>query len=213
MTDTKKYTGGEKFANVLTHLLGTLIAIYAIVILVENSKNVLQAVSTAVYGGTLFLLFLSSTCYHWVANEKVIRVCQKIDHSAIYMLIAGTYTPILMLTVKFPLNVILVAMIWALAIVGIVFYCITDKSKSKSKKFATGLYLFMGWLSVFFFYNVWVASHLSVWLLLIGGLFYSLGCAFYLMKTRYMHAVWHLFVIAGAVMHYFAILELLKVVN
>jgi len=83
----------------------------------------------------------------------------------------------------------------------------------KSKRLSTILYLLMGWLSVFFIYNLWMASHLSVWLLLGGGLFYSLGCAFYMMKIRYMHSVWHLFVIGGAVMHYFAIIELLRSIN
>jgi len=114
-----------------------------------------------------------------------------------------------MLTVKLPLSIVLVAIIWCFAIMGIAFSCI----KIKSKALSTGLYLFMGWLSVLFIYNVWITSHLSLWLMLGGGLFYSLGCAFYLMKTRYMHSIWHLFVIAGAVIHYFAIMELLKAVN
>lgn len=209
MTDSKKHTPGERFANSLTHALGALIAIYGIVMLAETSKNMVQAVSTVIFGATLFLLFLSSACYHAMTNETAIRIFQKIDHSAIYLLIAGTYTPALLMTVKFPLDVTLLAVIWCLAITGIVFCCI----EIKSKKLSTGLYLFMGWLSVFFVYNVWTASPLTVWFLLAGGIFYSLGCAFYLMKIRYMHSIWHLFVLAGAVMHYFAIMELLRAVN
>jgi len=207
--ESKKYSTGEEVANTFTHWLGAFISLYGIVILAANSKNVVQAVSTGIFGATMFLLFQSSACYHAVTGEKAKRIFQKIDHSAIYMLIAGTFTPALLLTVKAPLNIALVAIIWCLAIVGIVFCCITHKSK----KLATGLYLIMGWLSVFFVYNVWMASPLSVWLMLGGGLFYSLGCVFYLMKLRYMHSVWHLFVLAGAVMHFFAILQLLKVVN
>lgn len=209
MAESRKYTIGEEFANAFTHLLGALMSIYGIVMLVANSKNTVQAVSTAIFGATLFLLFISSGCYHSVTNEKAKKIFQKIDHSAIYLLIAGTYTPALLLTVKFPLNIFLLTVIWCLAIVGIVFCCI----KIKSKSFSAGLYLLMGWLAVFFVYNVWTASHLTVWLLLVGGIFYSLGCAFYLMKIRYMHSVWHLFVITGAVIHYFAIMELLKAVN
>jgi len=209
MIKFKKYTLGEEIANAFTHLLAALISIYGIVILVENSKNLLQASSTAIFGATLFLLFQSSVFYHAMTNEKAKGIFQKIDHSAIYLLIAGTYTPALLLTVKFPLSIVLLSIIWCLAIVGIVFSCTT----LKSKRLSTGIYLIMGWLAVFFFYNVWMASHLSVWLMLGGGLFYSLGCAFYLMKLRYMHSIWHLFVIAGAAMHYFAILELLKAVN
>lgn len=209
MSQIKKYTPGETFANVFTHLIAALMSIYAIIMLEANSKTTLQSASTAVFGGTLFLLFMSSVFYHSMKNETAVRFFQKIDHSAIYMLIAGTYTPALMLSVKFPLNLILVFVIWGLAIAGIVVYCTTVKSK----RLSTGLYLIMGWLSLFFVYNVWLASHLTVWLMLGGGLFYSLGCAFYLMKSRYMHFVWHLFVIGGAVMHYFAIFELLKAIN
>lgn len=209
MIEPRKYTPGEKFANIWTHFLGVLMSIYAIVMLVTNSQNILQAVSTAVFGATLLLLFLSSVCYHSVTDETKIRFFQKVDHSAIYMLIAGTYTPALILTVKPPLSLFLVAMIWGLAIIGIIVYCTTLKSKYLS----TGLYLLMGWLSVFFIYNVWMASHLAVWLMLIGGLFYSLGCIFYLTKYRYTHFVWHLFVIGGAATHYFAIMELLKAAN
>jgi len=207
--EQRKYTVREEFANAFTHLLAALMAVYGIVILVANSKNAVQTASTAIFGISLFLLFQSSFFYHAMTNEEVKRIFQKIDHSAIYMLIAGTYTPVLVLTVKFPFDIILVASVWALAIIGIVFSCITVKSK----RLATALYLLMGWLSVFFIYNVWMASHLSVWLMLGGGLFYSLGCAFYLMKIRYMHSIWHLFVIAGAVTHFFAIMELLKAVN
>lgn len=209
MAEAKKYTLGEEIANTFMHLSAALISIYGIVILVANSKNVIQIAATAIFGVSLFLLFISSASYHATTNETIKRIFQKIDHSAIYLLIAGTYTPALLLTVKFPYSVILLAIIWALAIVGIGFSC----TILKSKKLSTAIYLFMGWLAVFFFYNVWLTSHLTVWLMLAGGLFYSLGCVFYLMKVRYMHAIWHLFVIGGAVTHYFAILELLKAVN
>jgi len=209
MTEQRKYSTGEEIANTFTHSLGALMSIYGIVLFAANSKSTLQAISTAVFGATLFLLFQSSACYHATTHEKRKRIFQKIDHSAIYMLIAGTYTPALLLTVKFPLSLALVAMIWILAITGIVFSCITIKSK----RLSTIIYLFMGWLSIFFVYNMWITSHLSVWLMLGGGLFYSLGCAFYLMKIRYMHSIWHLFVIAGALMHFFAIMEILKAIN
>jgi len=209
MGETRKYSTGEEIANTFTHSLGAFMSLYGIAIFAASSKNALQAISTTIFGVTLFLLFQSSACYHAATHEPTKRIFQKIDHSAIYMLIAGTYTPVLLLTVKFPLSLALVAMIWVLAITGIVFSCTTIKSKHLS----TALYLLMGWLSVFFIYNVWIASHLTVWLMLGGGLFYSIGCAFYLMKIRYMHSIWHLFVIGGAVMHFFAIMELLKAVN
>lgn len=203
------YTTGERLAHVLTHLIGALVSIYGIMVLEANSKNTVQAISTAIFGGTLFLLFLSSSIYHSMTNEKAKTFFQKIDHSAIYVLIAGTYTPALLLIVKFPFNVILLTIIWILAIFGIVFCCV----KLKSKSLSTALYLLMGWVSIFLIYNAWIVSPLAVWLMLGGGIFYSIGCIYYLKKTPYMHFVWHLFVMAGAAMQYFAIIELLKAVN
>lgn len=209
MIESRKFSTGEEIVNVFTHALGALMSIYGTVILTGASKNTAQSLSTTIFGGTLFLMFLSSVCYHAVTNATVKKSFEKLDHTAIYILIAGTYTPVLILTVKFPLSIALIGLIWVIAIAGIGFTCRTLKSEFLS----TVIYLILGWLSLFFVYNLWTTSHLSLWLLFGGGVFYSLGCIFYLMKLRYMHSIWHLFVIAGAVMHYFAIMELLKVVN
>lgn len=205
-----KYTPIEEFLNAFTHSIGALFSIYAIVMLAVASHNAMEASSTAIFGATLFILFQSSALYHAMVNETAKKVFRKIDHSAIFMLIAGTYTPILLLVVPFPLSVALLAMTWYLAITGIIYSCLTLKFKYLS----TGLYLVMGWLSLFLFYAIWNnASHLSVWLLLLGGLFYSVGCIFYLWKKKYMHSIWHLFVIAGAVAHYLSIMEILKTIG
>lgn len=205
-----KYTPKEEFFNAFTHSMGALFSIYAIVMLAVASKTALEAASTAIFGATLFILFQSSTLYHAMVNETAKKVFRKIDHSAIFMLIAGTYTPILLLTVKFPLSVALMSMTWYIAISGIIYSCLTLKFKYLS----TGLYLVMGWLSLFLFYSIWVnASHLAVWYLLLGGFFYSSGCIFYLSKKKYAHSIWHVFVILGAVSHYFAIMEVLKSVS
>lgn len=209
MVNSRKYTAGENFANSITHLIGVFLSIYGIAILEANSKTIAQSIATTIFGATLFLMFLSSVIYHAATNEKVMKFFQKIDHSAIYILIAGTYTPGLLFTVKFPLSIIMLAFIWTLAIIGIIFTCV----KLKPKHLSTTLYLLMGWVSLIFFNNVWTTSHLAIWLLLTGGVLYSIGCVFYLTKFRYTHFIWHLFVIAGAMMHYFAILELLKVLN
>lgn len=205
----QQYTRGEEIANSFTHLFAALISMYGMVVLVENSKNFIQAVSCAVFALTLFLMFQSSAFYHASTNTHTKKIFQKIDHSAIYLLIAGTYTPALLLALDFPWSVVMLVLIWGLAVFGIVF----SGSTLKSKRVSTAIYLIMGWMSVFFIYNVWIASHLTVWLMLAGGLFYSLGSLFYLMKFEYTHFIWHLFVIAGAVTHYFAILALLKALN
>lgn len=207
MSTEIKYTPKEEFANAFTHSIGALFSIYAIVMLAVNSSNATEAASTAIFGSMLFILFQSSALYHAMVNETAKKVFRKIDHSAIFMLIAGTYTPILLLTVEFPLSIALLAMTWYLAITGIIYSCLTLKFKYLS----TGLYLVMGWLSVFLIYSIWHnGGHQAVWLLLLGGLFYSFGCIFYLIKKKYMHCIWHMFVIAGAMSHYLCIMEILK---
>ena len=207
MTSDVKYTPAEEFANAFTHSIGALFSIYAIVMLAVNSHSPIEVASASIFGATLFLLFQSSALYHAMVNKTAKKVFQRIDHSAIFMLIAGTYTPILLLVVEFPLSVALLAMTWYLAITGIIYSCMTLKFKYLS----TGLYLVMGWLSLFLFYALWNnASHYAVWLLILGGLLYSLGCVFYLLKGKFMHCIWHLFVLAGAMSHYYSILEILK---
>ena len=205
-----QYTPAEEFANAFTHSIGALLSIYAIVMLAVSSSTPAEAASTAIFGATLFILFQSSALYHAMVNKTAKKVFQKIDHSAIFMLIAGTYTPILLLVVPFPLSVALLAITWYLAITGIIYSCLTLKFKYLS----TGLYLVMGWLSLFLFYYIWNnASHNAVWLLLIGGGFYSVGCIFYLIRKKFMHSIWHLFVIGGAMAHYLSIMEIIKTVK
>lgn len=202
-----KYSPMEEFANAFTHAIGTLLSIYGLVLLIVSSKTPTQTATTAIYGATLILLFQSSTCYHAMVNETAKKVFRKIDHSAIYLLIAGTYTPILMLVVPFPHSVALLAMTWYLAAIGIVFSCITLKFKYLN----TGLYLVMGWVSLFLIFRMWAYNPISVYYMLAGGLAYSMGCVFYLLKkVPFTHSLWHIFVIAGAVLHYLTVMSLLK---
>lgn len=209
MFEPEKFTSIEKFANSFTHLLGIFLSVFGIVVLAVNSKSTIQVIAALIFGASLFLMFSASVLYHSVTNINLVKFFQKIDHSAIYVLIAGTYTPCLLFTCKFPLSIILLGVIWALAIMGIVFICTALESKFLS----TALYLIMGWISLVLVDKVWAISPLAVWLLLAGGLFYSIGCVFYLGKFRYTHCIWHLFVLAGAAAHYFAILELLNAIN
>lgn len=202
-----RYTKEEELANALTHQFGAILAIVGIIILIFKSNNNVQMISSLIYGITLYLLFQVSTIYHAIVNQEIKNIFQKIDHSAIYLLIAGTYTPILLLTVKYPLSIGLLVFIWILAISGIIYSCLTVKFKYLS----TGLYLLMGWMSVLIMYEMWHnASPNTVFLLLLGGLFFSVGCIFYLSTKKYMHSIWHIFVIIGAIAHYFSIIEILK---
>src|SRR5574344_2105703 len=183
--EIKVYTKGEEFANAFTQALGAMFAIYAIVMLAVKSDTPLEKATTAVYGAMMFILFQASTCYHAMVNDTAKRVFRKIDHSAIYLMIAGTYTPLLMIAVKFPYSVALMAIMWYLAVSGIIFSCLTLKFKYLS----TGLYLLMGWLSVFLFYNLWtMTNHMAVWYLLGGGLFFSFKKTFYALNLAHFCA-------------------------
>ena len=203
----KQYTIGEEIANSISHTLGVMFSIYAIVMLAVKSSSPVEAATSTIFGATMLILFQSSACYHAITNEKAKMVFQKIDHSAIYVLIAGTYTPILMLTVPFPASVAIMSIIWYLAILGIVFSCI----KIKSKHISSGIYMLMGWMSVTLVWYLWHnGSNMAVWYLLGGGVVYTIGVIFYLLKFKYSHSIWHLFVLGGVILHYMSILSLLK---
>ena len=203
----RQYTIGEEIVNSTSHTLGVLFSIYALVILAVTSSTAMEATTSAIFGTTMFILFQASACYHAITSEKAKRVFQKIDHSAIYLLIAGTYTPMLMLTVPFPASVACMAMIWYLSILGIVFSCISLKSKHIS----SGIYMIMGWMSIALIWYIWNnSSHMAVWYLLGGGLLYTLGVIFYLAKFKFSHSIWHIFVLGAAFLHYMSIMELLK---
>lgn len=207
MSEEIKYSIKEEFLNAFTHAIGTLLSIYGLVMLVVTAKTPQQTASVAIFGAMMFIMFQSSTLYHAMVNETAKKVFRKIDHSAIFLLIAGTYTPLLLLIVPFPNSVALLAMTWYIAIMGIVFSCITLKFKYLN----TALYLVMGWLSLLLIFRLIELNNVEVIYYLIGGgLFYSVGCIFYLLKKiLFMHSIWHLFVLGGSVMHYLAILSLL----
>lgn len=208
MGNTKNYTQTEEFTHTFTHAIGALFAIYAMIMLATTATNFLQKTTVVIYASTMLILFLASTFYHAAVNKKVKEVFQKIDHSAIYLFIAGSYTPILMMTFSFPIAVFLILMIWCLSIAGIFFSCINLKSEYIS----TGLYLLLGWLSVVFAYTIWTKyPHYIMWMLLAGGMCFTAGSFFYLFEKKFMHAIWHIFVLAGIVIHYFCILKLLKI--
>ena len=202
----KKYTQAEEFFNAFSHALGAMFAIYAIVMLAYKSTTPLQCATTTIYGAMLFILFQSSVCYHAMVNETAKKVFQRIDHSAIYMLIAGTYTPLLMITLPQPYSIILMAIVWYLAIIGIVFSCMT----LKFKRLSTGLYLFMGWMSLFLAWVLWSKGYKeALALIFLGGIIYTAGTYFYVKPKKYFHGIWHLFVLLGAICHYFAIESML----
>ena len=210
MAEEKKYSFGEEIANSITHGVGVLLSIAALVILVVIALkygDIWHLVSFSIFGTTLILLYLASTLYHSFPQQAVKRILKIIDHSAIFLLIAGTYTPFMLVHLRSPLGWTLFGVVWGLALGGIVlksFYM------SRFKRLSLVLYIFMGWLSVFAFQEM--LQHMSynaILFLILGGVFYTSGVIFYVWKRLpYGHAIWHVFVLAGSIFHFFSVISL-----
>ncbi|MBM9616927.1 hemolysin III family protein [Desulfobulbus rhabdoformis] len=203
-----RYTPKEERANSWTHGFGTALAVAGLVILVVFSclyGTVWHVVSCSVFGASLILLYLASTLYHAVPHKNAKEILRIIDHAAILILIAGTYTPISLVSLRGPWGWSLFGAIWGLALLGIV---IETTWLRRYRAAMIGLYVTMGWAVV-----VAVKPMLrnieqgGLWLLLSGGLAYTGGIVFYLWRRLpFNHAIWHLFVLAGSILHYCAIL-------
>ncbi len=205
---TNRYTLAEEIFNSITHGIGACLSIAALVILVVFASvrgDVWRIVSFSIYGFTLFFLYLSSTLYHSISHEGAKRVLRKIDHISIFLLIAGSYTPITLVFMRGVWGWTLFGIIWFLAIAGITLNIF---SVEKMKHLSIFLYIGMGWLVVVAVKPMltMVPTGFLVWLL-IGGLFYTSGVVFYLWKRLpFNHGIWHLFVLGGSVAHYLGFL-------
>jgi hemolysin III len=199
---------GEKL-NTFTHLIGSALAIAGLSILVTVA--VLQGdpwkvFSFSVYGATLVLLYSFSTVYHAVQNPRAKAILQKLDHNAIYLLIAGSYTPIALVTLRGPWGWTLFGLSWGLALLGIVQELVIGH---RTRRLSMVLYVLMGWLVVIAIQPLMRAMPSAGLLWLVaGGLVYSLGIYFYIHgeRVRHFHGVWHLFVLGGSVCHFLCIL-------
>lgn len=196
----------EERLNAWSHGFGASLGIVALVLLILYSDNAKpwDLFSVIVYGISIIILFLASTIYHAVTNEKRKHYFRIVDHISIYLLIAGTYTPVLLILLTDSLGWPLFWTVWGIAAFGVVLKLFFT---GKFEIFSTLLYLVMGWLIVFDFSNVSVAlgSEGILWLY-AGGLFYTVGIVFYaLQRVPYNHVIWHLFVLAGAICHFFMV--------
>ena len=203
-TSEQAYSHKEEVMNVVSHAIGLVFAIIGLVYLVLRSDTATSVTSSAIYGASLTIMFLSSTIYHWVRGPHAKQFFKLLDHSAIYLLIAGTYTPILAISIGGWVGWTSIAVIWTIAIFGVVFKCFV---RHRFPKVSVITYLVMGWLSVILVYPLYqnLAAY-GLLLLVAGGLFFSIGVIFYVKKhLAFTHAIWHLFVIAGCACHYFAI--------
>ncbi|NOQ51712.1 MAG: hemolysin III family protein [Desulfuromonadaceae bacterium] len=203
-----RYNFGEEIANSLTHGVGVLLSIGGLAVLVGFASlhgNAWHITSCSIFGSTLILLYAASTLYHSISLPEVKRVLRIIDHSAIYLLIAGTYTPFTLVNLRGPWGWSLFGAIWGLALVGII---LKTTMLGKISGVSTIIYLIMGWVVVVATKPMFSAIDSGgLLLLLLGGLAYSSGIIFYAWKKLpYHHAIWHLFVMAGSLLHFFAIL-------
>lgn len=209
MIEGRGQTLGEEIANAVTHGAGLLASIAALPVLVltaAGQRDVWQIVGGAIFGATLIVLYLASTIYHGLPASRAKRVLRVIDHAAIYLLIAGTYTPFTLGALRGPWGWALLGTIWTLALLGIAAKCTLG---FRFPRLSTMLYIGMGWLIVIALQPL--ATRVSpaglAWLT-AGGLCYTGGVVFYATDTRirYGHALWHLFVIAGSTCHFLAVL-------
>lgn len=198
---------GERF-NSITHLIGATFALAGASVLVTYAAidgDPRKIVSYSVYGFTLFMLYLISTLYHSLAGQAK-RIFQILDHQAIYLLIAGTYTPFTLVALKGSLGWRMFATIWGLALFGIILEALPSKGL---RILPMIIYLIMGWLCLFALDSLIAAIPPDgfIWLL-AGGVFYTSGIVFFILDHWYpwCHGIWHLFVLAGSVSHYFTIL-------
>ena len=198
----------EELANSLTHGVGLALSVAGFIVLVVLAAirgSAWRIASCAVYGSTLICLYTASTLYHGIRSRRLKRVLKICDHSAIYLLIAGTYTPFLLVNLRGSWGSSLFAVIWGLAMAGILFKVWFVEHFSV---LSTMLYLLMGWLALVAVKPMLLSVPQSgvLWLL-AGGVLYTVGVVFYAWKKiPYSHAIWHGFVIAGSTCHYFAVL-------
>ena len=204
-----RYTAGEEIANAVSHGVGVVLAISGLTVLVAFASlhgTAWEIVSAAVYGASMILMFTASTIYHAIPSLRAKRVLRVLDHSSIYLAIAGTYTPFMLSNLRGPWGWSLFGVVWALAVAGIVFKAL---AMGKLRILSVAFYVAMGWLVV-----IAARPLLSsvapggVILLIAGGVAYTAGVGFYAWRRlRYSHFIWHLFVLAGSTLHFFAILE------
>lgn len=204
---SRKYLITNEVLNAVSHGIGVVLSIVGFVFLLKKADSGLHYVSFIIYGVSLLLLFLASTLYHSLIFTKAKKVFQVFDHCSIYLLIAGTYTPYCLLYIKGTIGIVLLSVIWLAAIVGIVYKSLTLSKVKSVSKLSTIIYNVMGWAVVIALPSLYHSVGLKGLLLLVGGgVAYTVGSVFYSMKNRrYMHVVWHLFVMLGAMLMFFSI--------
>ena len=204
----KRYTLGEEIFNAVSHGAGGLLSIAGTVVLIVLCavySDAWSVISACVYGASLIILYTMSTLYHAITNEKAKKFFRVMDHNTIFFLIAGTYTPFTLVTLRGKLGWILFGIVWGSALIGIILNSI---DLEKFRKPSVVCYILMGWVIIIAVKPMLNSlPGLSLVFLLLGGIFYTVGVIFYsLKKIKWFHSVWHLFTVFGSVLHYFSVL-------
>ena len=198
----------EEIANSISHGLGLLLAIAFLIVLLLSAPRMGGnhfLVGVSVFGGTMILLYLASTLYHSLTHQRAKHIFRLLDHSAIFLLIAGTYTPFAVGVLRGPWGWTLLTIVWILAVIGVALKVVCGTNHSW---ISIVLYLLMGWLAVVAVKPIFLLVPLpGILLILVGGLFYTSGLVFFAAPhRRYAHFIWHLFVMAGTTCHFLAVL-------
>jgi hemolysin III len=204
----RSFTLGEEIFHSITHGIGSGLSIAGLTLLVVLAVlhgDIFKIISFSIFGASLVILYISSTLYHGLQQPRAKQIFKIFDHSAIYLLIAGTYTPFLIVSLRGTAGWTLLVVVWVIALIGITFKIFFIE---RFQILAVLSYLLMGWLCVFIFREMLVSIPMGglIWLA-AGGILYTIGVIFYaLQKIPYMHAIWHFFVMGGSICHYFAVL-------
>lgn len=201
----KKTSLGELIANAVSHGVGALLSIAGLIILLVIADTNNEVFAGIIYGMSLMILYFSSTLLHSFPEKmtRVFTVFQRLDHSSIFLLISGTYTPFLIVLLKTTEGYILFGILWGLTVLGIVLKSIWIK---KFQAVHLAIYLIMGWSVMFIYKQALPLMGDSLIFVIIGGLCYTVGVAFYISRFKYQHFVWHLFVLAGSIFHFVSVL-------
>lgn len=203
------YSFAEEVANAVTHGVAALLSIAALVVMiwyaVTRSGDTNAIVSASIFGSAMIILYTASTLYHAVPVGRLKQILQVFDHGAIYLMIAGSYTPFCLVSLKGPVGWTLCAVVWSIALFGMIFQPLLMK---RADWLNCILYLLLGWCVVLVIKPlIATLATTGLWLLVAGGIVYSVGVVFYLCeKIPFNHAIWHLFVLAGTALQFFSVL-------
>lgn len=203
----KHFSLGEELAHSISHGIGMLLGITALILFAIKSKkvnNTLYTVSMMIYSTSLIVLYTNSMFYHAFPEGKVKNIFERLDHSSVYLLIAGTYTPLCLMIIGGMKGLVVCSILWGIAILGVILKSIWIE---KFVKIHVLIYLIMGWIIIFFIGTIFKTLTSTGFILLFsGGLFYSIGVLFFVFSWfKYHHFIWHLFVLAGSILLFFSI--------